>query len=851
MKHRSKRSLQRQILLRVAPISTLLMLLLALVAGQRVNRIVSQEIQRRVDSSAVHIAGATQEKLRMVVEAAQAVTQNDVIVNGIIDLEYREAITKPFFRSLRLPGASEQSVTLCDYRGRPLISTGKPTDCQSQSWLRVVMSGRDVITTDGKTLTLAFPVRYSGRAEAIIVAEYSLTDFLASVAGSSSTDVAAFGYSGNVVASSNADLLDVGQSLAAPTGWMSASADETGIPNVYAAVIESRSISRQATQTVTAALLTIGAIVALGAVACTWIISRMATRPMLELLKQIERVQTTKDLSTRVSVSGADEFVFLGNRFNSMLVELEQSTVSIERFRSSQQQLEVALNGGEVGLWDWDTKTDQVYYSAILKRQLGYPEDASWNQLSDFESRLHPDDHEAVMATVQEYLFQRTAEYQATFRLRCQDGTYRWILSKGVGEFDEQGEAERLTGVHIDVTERVSHAESLAELNSELERRATLLQLATDKTRLSEERLSLAVHGTSDGLWDWNVETNEMWFSPRYKELLGLDRSDSFPEVLESFADRLHPEDKAATWAAVEDHFDRDLPFDVEFRLLRKAGDYCWFRSRGAATRDEAGIVNRMSGSIQDVTDAKRYHLALEQSNQDLEQFAYVSSHDLQEPLRKVSSFCELLLEEYGEKLDGDGLLYLGYAVDGARRMQTLIRDLLAFSRVRSQGKPLADTCLDESLDAALRNLDVAIDEASATITRDPLPNAWADPRQLTQLFQNLIGNAIKYRSNDEPKIHIGVVEDEETFIISVRDDGIGISPEYHDRIFGVFKRLHGRGEHSGTGIGLAICKQIVDRWRGKIWVESEEDCGSVFNFTVRKTAVGKQDAAQNYAFAD
>lgn len=223
----------------------------------------------------------------------------------------------------------------------------------------------------------------------------------------------------------------------------------------------------------------------------------------------------------------------------------------------------------------------------------------------------------------------------------------------------------------------------------------------------------------------------------------------------------------------------------------------------------------------------------LETSNAELEQFAYVASHDLQEPLRKVSSFCSILAEEYGDRLDDDGKTYIAYAVDGAARMKTLIQDLLAFSRVETKEKRCTEVDLARSFQEALSRLDSAIEESDAQVTTDPLPIVLADASQLTQLLQNLIGNAIKYRGHSSPVVHLGAESKGDEWVFSLRDNGIGISPQYHDRIFGIFKRLHGREKYSGTGIGLAICKRIVERFDGRIWIQSEIDEGCTVCFTL------------------
>ena len=223
----------------------------------------------------------------------------------------------------------------------------------------------------------------------------------------------------------------------------------------------------------------------------------------------------------------------------------------------------------------------------------------------------------------------------------------------------------------------------------------------------------------------------------------------------------------------------------------------------------------------------------LRRSNRDLEQFAYVVSHDLQEPLRTLSSYVHLLESDYKEKLDERADTYIGFAVDGAQRMQQLIDDLLAYSRVTSGGKEPEPVPLQDALDRALENLALTVDEAGARVTSDPLPTIRGDLVQLTQLFQNLVGNAIKFRSGAPPEVHVSAAQEDFTWTIRVQDNGIGMEAGHLDRIFTLFQRLHTQSEYQGTGIGLTVCKRIVEHHGGDIGVESEPGAGSGFWFTL------------------
>jgi light-regulated signal transduction histidine kinase (bacteriophytochrome) len=253
-----------------------------------------------------------------------------------------------------------------------------------------------------------------------------------------------------------------------------------------------------------------------------------------------------------------------------------------------------------------------------------------------------------------------------------------------------------------------------------------------------------------------------------------------------------------------------------------------------------------MQGIVMDVTERKnteetlrhreateRRGVDLKRSNDDLQQFAYVAAHDLQEPLRMVASYTQLLAQRYKGRLDSDADEFIAFAVDGAHRMQLLIADLLAYCRVETKGQELRETAGEGALARALLNLQGAIQESGGVVTHDPLPTVFADGSQLAQLFQNLVGNAVKYHGAEPPRIHISAKHEGDEWIFSVRDNGMGIDPKYFEKVFVMFQRLHGREEFSGTGIGLTVCKKIVERHGGRIWVESELGKGSTFYFAL------------------
>jgi PAS domain S-box-containing protein len=365
------------------------------------------------------------------------------------------------------------------------------------------------------------------------------------------------------------------------------------------------------------------------------------------------------------------------------------------------------------------------------------------------------------------------------------------------------------------------------------------------------ERLRLLIDGTKDYAFimldvEGNVATwNDSAFrilGYQAKDIIGRNYSHFYPDEDE------RPPSPPKEISAVE----TAGRLEAERWLSRKDGSWFWANVLMTALRDKAGQPRGFSLVIRDISERRwaekelekyRQHLEdmvklrtdqLARSNHDLEQFAYVASHDLQEPLRMISGYMQLLERRYKSKLDSDADKFINFAVDGAARMQQLINDLLAYSRVNQKGDDLTTVDCGEALKEALSNLQLAVRESGAKVTHDPLPRVPGDRLQLVQLFQNLVSNSIKYHGQEPPMIHIGaVMEENGQWRFSVRDNGIGIEPDYFDRIFVIFQRLHDRSQYAGTGIGLAICKRIVERHGGRILVESQVGKGSTFYFTL------------------
>ena len=328
-----------------------------------------------------------------------------------------------------------------------------------------------------------------------------------------------------------------------------------------------------------------------------------------------------------------------------------------------------------------------------------------------------------------------------------------------------------------------------------------------------------------------NVQA-EKQFGYRRDELLGQKVKNIIPE---GFAERL----VADALRSVEDALAQQIGTGIELIARRKDGSEFPIELMLSPLESTEGIL--VTAAVRDITTRKKAEANLLQkveelnrSNEELGQFAYIASHDLQEPLRMVASYTQLLARRYKGKLDSDADEFISFAVDGASRMQRLIKDLLAYSRVGTKAKDLLDTPSEAALQQALINLRGALEESGAQVTHDPLPIVLADEMQLIQLFQNLVGNAIKYQNPGIPRVHISAARNgEKRWTFSVQDNGLGIDSQYFEKIFGMFQRLHKREEFEGTGVGLAICKKIVERHGGSISVESQLGRGSTFCFVL------------------
>ncbi len=498
------------------------------------------------------------------------------------------------------------------------------------------------------------------------------------------------------------------------------------------------------------------------------------------------------------------------------------------------EKLGLAARVNQIGVWDLDPISGRLQWDDAMFSLYGCRQEDFNGAYEAWCSSLHPEDRNEAEATLQAAI--ESGSFDCEFRVIHSNGVVRYISAKAVVFFDENGRAIRMLGTNMDITDRKRAASELEEtrrMQAAIQDYAGVAIIATDNHGLIKI------------------------FNRSAEQMLGYSKE----ELLEKQTPATFHDQNELVQRATElsDELNRTIApgFEVvvakasagvseqrEWKYVRKDSTVVPVLLTVTALRDEQNRINGYLGIAADISERKiasqeieNANASLARSNEELGQFAYVASHDLQEPLRKVTSFCELLREECSGELTSDGHQYITYIVDSARRMRTLIKDLLEYSRIESAASELTNVDTNEAVRFAIDNLTESIRESGAVITVDTLPIVEAYPSKLAQLFQNLIGNAIKYRGERTPKVHVSGVNQKNHWSFAIEDNGIGILPEHRDQIFGIFKRLHTQSEYRGNGIGLAICKRIVEQLGGQIWVETSESGGSIFRFTLPRTA--------------
>lgn len=506
-----------------------------------------------------------------------------------------------------------------------------------------------------------------------------------------------------------------------------------------------------------------------------------------------------------------------------LATEIEERQEMEAALRESEAHYRELFESVPVGLYKTTPVGNMLEANRALVDILGYPDKDTLLGTRAADMYVDASDREQWRTKLHKDGIARDAEFQ----VYQHDGTPIWVRHTARRIEDETG--VYFEGAVEDITERRRIEQELAR---------------------SEELFRSVVENSSDIITIVEADGTIQFESPSVERILGYAPDERVGENAFSF---VHPNDIPIITEAFSNVLQEPgTVLSVEYRVRHKDGSWRHMSSTGANLLDNPTVKGIVATS-RDLTDRVNAEQELQQtaedlrrSNQELEQFAYVASHDLQEPLRMVSSYVQLLARRYEGQLDDDADDFIAYAVDGATRMQRLINDLLAYSRVGTRGDELTPTDCNDVVAGAVDDLRHAITDQDAEVTWDRLPAVMADERQLRQVFQNLISNAIKFHGDAPPRVHIAAEKSaDDGWQFSVEDNGIGIDPAYGDRIFVIFQRLHGAHAYEGTGIGLAICKKIIQRHGGRIWFDSTEGEGTTFYFTLQ--AAEKQPAATEH----
>lgn len=516
----------------------------------------------------------------------------------------------------------------------------------------------------------------------------------------------------------------------------------------------------------------------------------------------------------------------LEGMLNACRVRLPNASAeAVRELAESEERFALAVRGTNDGIWDWDLKTNEVYYAPRFKQLLGYSDAEMKNLFSEFEVRLHEEDREHVLAALKAHQEQQVP-YDVEYRLKCKDGMYRWFRARGSALRDADGHPYRMAGSITDITEQKNSIHALAR---------------------SEERFALAVRGTNDGIWDWDLRTGEVFFSPHWKSMIGY-QDEELGNDFTTFEQLLHPDDHDRVMTTLNDYLAGNTPkYSVEFRFRHKDGSWRWILARGRALRDTNGKPYRMAGSHTDVTERKHDEEELREARQAAEAansaksvFLANMSHEIRTPMNGIIGMGELLLDT---KLDDSQRQYLEMLTQSADSLLELLNDVLDFSKIEA-GKMELDAHefdLGRIVNETVQAMSVRAFQKRLVLLHHIAPAIPArligDDGRLRQILINLIGNAIKFTHKGGVTIEVGVEsETADTVVLHflIKDTGIGIPEDLHERIFEAFTQAESTTtrRYGGTGLGLAICRDLVSLMEGRIWVESEPEAGSTFHFT-------------------
>jgi len=478
-------------------------------------------------------------------------------------------------------------------------------------------------------------------------------------------------------------------------------------------------------------------------------------------------------------------------------------------------QLNMVEHIAGIGSWRVDLEKNRLYWSKKIFDIHGVSPDEYTPELNSALNFYHPEDAPVVQKVLDKAIKEKE-NFQFELRILRADGTTRWVRSKGECELNALGDVVAVNGVFQDIT-----------TDKEIR----------DRLKKSEERFSLAIKGAKSGVWDWlDVNENKEWWSPQFYHLLGYE-DEEITASLDNFASALHPDDSERTFNLVKKHFAGEADFDLEYRLKTKSGDYRWFHGKGAVSRDKEGNPKRMVGSITDIHDRKqqeqlihKYNNELQRRNKELDSFAYSTSHDLKAPLRAIDNLSTWILEDAYDHLPPESKKHLEQLRKRVERLERLLDDLLQYSRADHIDSTL------EHVEPRKLLLDIfdslAVPSSFSIDIPDDFPTLFTHRTPLYKVFSNLITNALKHHHLEDGIIQIRWRKEGEMIVFSITDNGPGIDPAYHERIFDIFQTLKPRDEVEGSGMGLAIVQKLVQRVGGKISVHSTTGEGSTFTFS-------------------
>jgi len=514
------------------------------------------------------------------------------------------------------------------------------------------------------------------------------------------------------------------------------------------------------------------------------------------------------------------------------LKDITERKLAEEQIRMAKERYDLLTKATNDAIWDWDITTGKLYWGEGFRTLFGYNHKNGNIHLNSWTDHIHRDDKERVLENMQKTIYsEKEVQWQDEYRYIKSDGSFTDVLDRGYIIRNSEGAPIRMIGAMEDIS---------------------LRKLAAEEIRVAKERYDLVTKATNDSIYDWDLVNNKI---VRTGDGLTIFFGYSDQDVSDDpdfWRNKMHPEEVEECYNKLNAYLEDPTKnlCDMEYRFRRADNTYAFVYDKGYIVRNAGGKAVRLLGATRDISDRKEKELLLKElneqlekraeelavSNSELEQFAYIASHDLQEPLRMVTSFLTQLENKYKNQLDDKAKQYIYFATDGAIRMRRLILDLLEYSRVGRHPNIKAEVDANELVYEAVRLNKSAIDESKAVINCKNLPIINGSKTTLIQVFQNLISNAIKYyTAGERPIINIAASETPSHWKFEVSDNGIGIEERYFEKIFIVFQRLHSKDEFSGTGIGLAICRKIVENHQGTIWVESEYGKGSTFLFTIAK----------------